>query len=315
MILPESSPNTSQDTSVALADEDSSRDQLATGERSEGRQHRSRRPFVLDVLLVLMLVFGSATIGWILGRDTGDELVLVEASFNEEQPMVASDATAAGVSEGIGTLKAEILHLRVLFQRLAEIAEIDHDGEFDVDFEIDSHTGDGEPLSQLDPESPDALPALFARLDPMIEQASRMQRIFFDRRREFDRRLSGRPLANGTVSSGFGIRTDPLTGARVMHRGLDFVGEVGEPILAIADGVVTWSGANGGYGLLVELEHADGFRTRYAHNDATLVELGSRVRKGEAIATLGSSGRSTGPHLHLEVRHRGEATDPRFYIR
>lgn len=280
----------------------------------------TRRQLIVDLCLVLALVAGSAMVGWHFGKGSSDDIVLVEASFEADENLPVIDGATQAASgqadpETIGRLKAEMLRLRVLFQRLAEVAEIDHDGEFDVDFEIDAKTGNGEPLSRLDPASAEALALLSARLDPMIDQVSRMQRIFLDRRREYDRRLSGRPLADGDVSSGFGNRKDPLSGKSVMHRGLDFVGEVGEPILAIADGVVTWSGRNGGYGLLVELEHADGFRTRYAHNDATLVELGSRVRKGEAIATLGSSGRSTGPHLHLEVRHRGKATDPRFFVR
>ena len=100
-----------------------------------------------------------------------------------------------------------------------------------------------------------------------------------------------------------------------MHRGVDFPGFVGEPILAIASGVVTYAGANGGYGNLVELEHANGYRTRYAHNDKILVALGAVVTKGQQIATLGSSGRSTGPHLHFEVRHHGQALDPQYFIR
>lgn len=281
-----------------------------------------------DLMLVAILVVGGVSIGWLAGRASPPDMVVIDVSYSEDpgddlrhdnggaQPLPELRAAFGTDNDAreIGRLKAELLRLRVLFQRLAEVAEIDHDGEFDLDFQIDAKTGDGEPLSQLDPSAPDALAVLFARLDPMINEVSRMQHLYLDRRREFDRRLSGRPLASGSLSSGFGRRVDPLSGRSVMHRGLDFVAEVGEPVLAIADGVVTWSGRNGGYGLLVELEHADGFSTRYAHNDANLVELGSRVRKGEAIATLGSSGRSTGPHLHLEVRREGKAIDPRFFV-
>ncbi len=280
-----------------------------------------RRPVFVDVMLVIALIGLSALAGWNFGREAGDDFVVVEASYSDLDDLgagadeVQSPVGVGPSSEDIGRMKAELLRLRVLFQRLAEVADIDHDGEFDVDFEIDELSGDGEPLSRLDPTAPDALEVLFSRLDPMIAQVDSMQHIFRERRREYDLRLSGRPIQGGEISSGYGTRTDPLSGTEVVHRGLDFVAEVGEPILAIADGVVTFSGPNGGYGLLVELEHADGFKTRYAHNDANLVQLGSRVRKGEAVATLGSSGRSTGPHVHLEVRHRGKPLDPRYFVR
>ncbi len=315
-----------------------SKPQAASGS-AHGRTRESGH--ALELILVAILVIAAVACGWFVGRTQPVEMWVVDASFTttdplQDQPATASDpasaptsaptsalatgavngsSPASGQAQQIGQLKAEMLRLRVLFQRLAEVAEIEDEGEFDLDFEIDGKTGDGEPLSRLDPTSPDALAVLFARLDPMIEQVNALQSIYLERRRVFDRRLSGRPLAVGSMSSGFGRRVDPLTGRRVMHHGLDFVGEVGEPIMAIADGVVTWSGRNGGYGLLVELEHAGDFSTRYAHNDVTLVRPGDRVRKGEIIATLGSSGRSTGPHLHLEVRHRGTATDPGFFIR
>jgi len=93
-------------------------------------------------------------------------------------------------------------------------------------------------------------------------------------------RISGRPIVNGRRSSGFGFRKDPLTGARIEHLGLDFSGQVGEPILALADGIVTYSGKNSGYGNLVEIEHVDGLRTRYAHNQAIMVKSGVRVKNG-----------------------------------
>ena len=300
---------------------------------THNRRPRSRDR-VVDLLLLVLLVGTGVAAGWLAGSSSSDDMVVVNANFQGEvlpgnggtlpsldpdggnpESSEMSTARAGYDAEQIGQLKAEVLRLRVLFQRLAEVAEIEHEGEFDLDFEIDAKTGDGEPLSRLDPHAPDALPVLFARLDPMIREVDSLRSIYLDRRRAFDRRLSGRPLATGKMSSGFGYRVDPLTGRRAMHHGLDFVADVGEPILAIADGVVTWSGPNGGYGLLVELEHAGDFSTRYAHNDTTLVQAGDRVRKGEIIATLGSSGRSTGPHLHLEVRHRGTATDPRYFIR
>ncbi len=152
-------------------------------------------------------------------------------------------------------------------------------------------------------------------LDPISHQADRLKRIFIDRRQVHDMRISGRPIKNGRLSSSFGYRTDFATGQRRIHRGLDFAGEPGEPIMALAAGVVTYSGRNGGYGFLVEIEHGDGYRTRYAHNQTNLVAVGERVEKGQTVALLGNTGRSTGPHVHVEVRHQGEALDPQFFLR
>lgn len=126
---------------------------------------------------------------------------------------------------------------------------------------------------------------------------------------------SGWPLVSGgVITSEFGIRRHPITGRRAMHTGLDISGEVGAEIVAMADGVVTFSGRKSGYGNIVEIRHANGMETRYAHNLRNLVSEGTLVRKGQTIALLGNTGRSTGPHVHLEVRRNGEALDPMPYL-
>lgn len=149
----------------------------------------------------------------------------------------------------------------------------------------------------------------------MSLQSDRLASIYRHRRLEHDLRLSGMPVDEGIISSRYGYRVDPLTGRQQMHRGLDLVAQPGSRIKALADGVVTYSGRNGAYGNLLELEHANGYRTRYAHNRALLVPVGARVRKGQTIALMGSSGRSTGTHLHLEVRLEGRTLDPELYVR
>ena len=110
------------------------------------------------------------------------------------------------------------------------------------------------------------------------------------------------------------MRTDPFQGDQRWHGGVDFAGKDGSAVIAVASGVVTWSGERGGYGNLIELSHSDGFVTRYAHNKKNLVEVGSLVKKGQQIARMGSSGRSTGPHVHFEVFKNGRTVDPASYI-
>jgi len=116
------------------------------------------------------------------------------------------------------------------------------------------------------------------------------------------------------MSSRFGRRNDPFTGRLAWHKGVDFAGKDGSDIVSVGSGVVTWSGDRYGYGLMVEVSHGGGLVTRYAHAKDILVKLGDIVKKGQTIARMGSTGRSTGPHVHFEVRKNGKAVDPARYV-
>ena len=125
-----------------------------------------------------------------------------------------------------------------------------------------------------------------------------------------------KPMSGDLEStSGFGMRTDPFIRAPAMHTGLDFRAETGEPARATAAGTVTIAGWNGGYGKMVEVDHGNGFATRYAHLSAIDVEVGQSVRIGQVVGKVGSTGRSTGPHLHYETRVDGDAVDPQKFLR
>ena len=117
------------------------------------------------------------------------------------------------------------------------------------------------------------------------------------------------------LTSGFGVRLDPFLHSPAMHTGVDFRGEEGEPVHATAAGVVTHTGWSGGYGKMVEIDHGNGFSTRYGHLSAFDVQVGDTVRIGQVVGRLGSTGRSTGPHLHYETRIDGEAVDPQKFLR
>ncbi|GHB35894.1 membrane protein [Pseudovibrio japonicus] len=125
----------------------------------------------------------------------------------------------------------------------------------------------------------------------------------------------GRPLSSFNVSSSFGPRTDPFLGETAMHTGLDFRASRGTPIKATGSGIVALSRYNGGYGLSVEILHDNGLVTRYAHMKKLLVSQGQRVNIGDIIGTVGNTGRSTGPHLHYEVRLNGKPVNPMHFIR
>jgi murein DD-endopeptidase MepM/ murein hydrolase activator NlpD len=112
------------------------------------------------------------------------------------------------------------------------------------------------------------------------------------------------------VTSPFGLRVDPLNGALKQHRGIDIAAKAGSPILAAGDGIVVAAGARGGYGQAVEIQHGSGVTTLYGHASQVLVHPGEHVTQGQPIATVGETGRATGPHLHFEVREGGHALNP-----
>ena len=117
------------------------------------------------------------------------------------------------------------------------------------------------------------------------------------------------------TTSGFGVRIDPFLGRPAMHTGLDFRGTVGEPVRATASGTVTAAGWSGGYGRMVEIDHGNGLSTRYGHLSEIGVSVGQTIKIGQVVGRLGSTGRSTGPHLHYETRIDGEAVDPEKFLR
>lgn len=126
---------------------------------------------------------------------------------------------------------------------------------------------------------------------------------------------SAKPLTNAALTSSYGVRNHPVLGARRMHSGLDLASPTGTAVYATADGYVGRAGYVGAYGNLVELEHGTSIQTRYAHLSSLLVKPGQRVTKGQLIGRVGSTGRSTGPHLHYEVRMDGAALNPELFVR
>ena len=161
------------------------------------------------------------------------------------------------------------------------------------------------------------LEALFGRdeeIDPRFERLG----LSLSRMATLEATLDGvpqfKPTRAAAANSSYGYRRDPFTGRAAMHRGLDFPGRSGEPIFATARGKVTFVGRRGGYGNVVEISHGQGLLTRYAHMSRFEAKVGDRVEAGEVIGAIGSTGRSTGPHLHFEVRINGTAVNPRTFL-
>lgn len=215
----------------------------------------------------------------------------------------------------IAELQARLVRLDALGKRLTHIADLE-EGEFDFDrappvggpetMEIDGRVEVDDFVSSID--------ELARTIDDREQQLQVIESLLGSRKIQDDVFIAGRPIKKGWLSSKYGKRTDPFTGRIAWHEGVDFAGKEGSEVIAVAAGVVTWAGPRYGYGLLVEVDHGDGYTTRYAHNKTNLVKAGDIVSKGQSLALMGSSGRSTGPHVHYEVRHRGRAMDPAKFI-
>jgi murein DD-endopeptidase MepM/ murein hydrolase activator NlpD len=147
-----------------------------------------------------------------------------------------------------------------------------------------------------------------------VQELTALESIMLSHHISQESRLEGQPIASGWLSSYYGIRKDPFSGQPAMHKGLDFAGKEGEPILATGAGIITWSSSRYGYGKLVEIDHGGGLVTRYGHNKKINVKIGDVVTKGQKIAVMGNTGRSTGAHVHYEVIHKGKRQDPLPYV-
>lgn len=247
---------------------------------------------------------------------------LVQAWHGELQNLKSetSGAREQALREGrayatrLATLQARLLRMEAVGQRLVGAAKLDA-GEFD----FDNDPALGGPLSPAvekgaGSEFTAALDRLAAQIEDRERQLSVMDSLLVDRKLQGEVALGGRPVATGYLSSVFGQRTDPFSGNKAFHKGVDFTAREGTPVLAVASGVVTWAGWDKDYGKLVEVRHSDGYRTRYAHNSAILVKPGDVIEKGQVISRVGRTGRASGTHLHLEVLAQGKLVDPLQYI-
>ena len=253
-----------------------------------------------------------------------EEIAALRADLGEQRAVLtglraSADAHIDALALRMGDLNANVIRLNALGNRLTGMAKLD-DGEFDFanppavggaeDPELAIENGGG----QL-PELLAEFDVLTATLDGQEQQLSALEGLMLNRKLNERVSPSGRPVKKGWISSYFGRRSDPMTGKSAMHRGLDFAGQYGNDVIAVGDGVVSWSGTRSGFGNLVEIKHGNGYVTRYGHNQEILVAVGDQVAQGQTIALMGSTGRSTGPHVHFEVWQNGQAVDPTKYIR
>lgn len=220
------------------------------------------------------------------------------------------DADLGALSGIMGEMSGSLTRLDAAAENVMQRAGLDPD---EFAFDRPAPIGGPNPDYSKAPdwsELLDNLTALSAEIALRESRLTMLETFLRDRQSVEDARPGGVPLQDGWISSGYGYRTDPVSGRREFHTGIDFAGKPGLEVYAVAPGVVTWSGKRWAYGNLVEISHGSGYITRYAHNRVNLVSVGEKVDKNQPIALLGMSGRTTGPHVHFEVVHDDKTINP-----
>ncbi|MFV2057270.1 MAG: M23 family metallopeptidase [Thiohalomonadales bacterium] len=281
---------------------------------------------LLLVLLLVASVVGIAIGTYLLGQRGNNvdpnELVREWSSEMDEQRAEIVDAkryasdNLDALAMRLGQMQSHIMRLDALGKRLTEMAKLDK-SEFDFNAKP-AQGGPAMPGKRSTFDVPNFVASLNTVSDKLADRAQKLdllETLMMNRNLEREVVPTGRPIKKGWLSSYFGMRADPFTGKQERHKGLDFAGKQGGDVVAVASGVITWAGNRYGYGRLVEINHGSGYSTRYGHSQKLLVKIGQKVKKGDVIAEIGSSGRSTGPHVHFEVHKNGKVVDPLKYIR
>lgn len=264
---------------------------FALGERSVAHENTDTASAELHAMLV------------------AERRVIADAKAEQRAHM---DALALRIAD----LQAHLMRLDALGDRLVDIGKLDRE-EFDFAASPpmggveDSVSGETQTASELSAEMERIAGLLADREDKLFA----LEQVLMNRGVIAEVTPSGRPVKKGYLSSGFGKRTDPFKGKKSYHRGVDFAGKRGTDVVAVASGVVIRAKKVSGYGNVVEIRHADGYSTLYAHNEKNLVKGGDVVSKGQTIALLGSTGRSSGPHVHFEVHRNGKIVNPLRFVR
>ena len=282
-------------------------------------QFSVRRSWLGASTVVLAIFAGIFFAGYRAAGAGGTEAQLAAWQADLERQEELLTATREDLQQNLdalalrmGQMNAHVVRLDALGSRLTQLAGFS-DGEFDFTMppprggpEELIHDSAGNEIAGL----VDALDLLDIQIADRSRQLGVLEDLLLNRRLADEIHPEGRPVNSGYISSTYGERNDPITGRVAFHKGVDFAGREGNDIIAVASGIVTWAGDRYGYGEMVELNHGNGYVTRYAHNAENLVNVGDTVKRGDLIARMGETGRATGPNLHFEVLRDGRTVNP-----
>ncbi|MEA9774485.1 M23 family metallopeptidase [Xanthomonas campestris pv. raphani] len=273
------------------------------------------RPMVVlgAVLALGMLIGVGASTATGMVTNSALQAKVAQQQTELAQAQRASQAQVNALAARLGELQAQATRLNALGERLTQMGKL-KDGEFDFDEPVGVGGGD-EPVNDMPVQSlKQDLGQLEQQFSASGQQLNVLASLMFDHQLEQNSVPSRMPIRNTYITSGFGGRADPFDGGSAFHKGVDFHANVGDPVMSVADGVVSYAGVRGGYGNVVEVDHGNGYVTRYAHNSRLVVKVGDLVRAGQQVAKAGSSGRSTGAHVHFEVWADGRVVNPRKFL-
>ena len=275
----------------------------------------------LTLVFGLIVLFAAAVYTGIrLGNDELKYLAEWQDVVGEQQAEIAAarqnaQADIDALTLRIGQMQAQMLRLNALGGRLVSQSDLDKD-----EFDFNAVPAVGGPKDVTNRKSVpladflNMLDQLETEMEDRDQKLSVLESLLMSRSLSERVMPSGRPVEDGWLSSRYGKRNDPFTGKQDFHKGLDFAGKKGSEVIAVGDGVVSWAGKKSGYGQLIEINHGNGYSTRYGHNQSHMVKVGDTVKKGQQIALMGSTGRSTGPHVHFEVLRNGKKVNPSGFI-
>jgi murein DD-endopeptidase MepM/ murein hydrolase activator NlpD len=296
---------------------------LAVGKNYMQSLHSEHGTRVVSVLL-LMLAFSMFAIGRlssptpVLMQQTMAEMKLEIQQQQDtlEQLSRAQETNINALAVRLAELQAASTRLDALGERLVQLGQLDPE---EFDFNQPAPVGGPERLINGEHSNVPGISQSISRLSRILRsqfaRLDALQLLLQGRNLENERTPAGWPVSSGWISSGFGERNDPFSGKKVQHEGLDFAGIKGSEVLGVASGVVTWSGSKQGYGKLVEIDHGNGYITRYAHNSELLVKAGDSIGAGQTIAKMGATGRASSPHVHFEVLYKGKAVNPNQFVK
>jgi murein DD-endopeptidase MepM/ murein hydrolase activator NlpD len=299
---------------------------LFSQREGRARQLNLAHPVTLGIVGVLALgILGTAfALGMKLGQRSGAALGGSDSAqftqvLTDQRRQIADlrsqlQERVDAMAMRLGQVNAHVIRLDALGKRLTDMANID---PREFDFDSEPPTGgpeDGDGVGAEIPDLTQMLDSLERKVDLRDAQLAALENVILARDLNQQIRPQGRPTNAGFISSHFGERQDPFTGHEAFHKGVDFAGAAGSEVVSVAAGVITWAGQRTGYGSLIEINHGNGYVTRYGHNQRVLVNVGQTVTRGQAVALMGSTGRSTGPHVHFEVLKNGRQINPVSFL-
>ncbi len=284
--------------------------------------------YTLSIVALVMVLGLSAYMGIQFGQNYSDISEVEKEALQSWRQQLETQKQAVSVAKKqsqqqldalaarVGILQAHIRRLDAASVRIAGVAGLDvSEFNFESSPAVGGPEDDSVELQSIEPPHfLSMLDELKSQLSSRDQQLSALEKLLLDKDIDVSSYISGRPIKKGWMSSKFGRRNDPFTGRPAWHAGVDFAGKEGADIISTAAGVVTYAGDRYGYGLLVEVNHGDGYVTRYGHNKQILVKTGEMVQKGQTIAKMGNTGRSTGVHVHYEILKDGKAINPAKYV-